>query len=144
MTFTVAVLIVSSSACGEFDPESADLPGTWRISDSTFVSTPDGPFNTCLVRNLPILIHDGPDSAMLVQTRPGGSLQCEINGVWRDPQPYDPNYHYSLSRTGDSVRMRFPQGDTVYVGRLSSDNRMNGLVHPQGRGRQGTWRARRE
>jgi hypothetical protein len=144
MTLTVAVLIVSSSACGEFDPESANLAGTWRISDSTFVSTGEGPFNICLVSNLPLLIHDGPDSAMLVQTRPGGTFQCEINGVWRNPQPYDPQYHYSLSRIGDSVSMRFPQGDTVYVGRLRSDDRMNGIVHPQGHGREGMWRARKE
>jgi hypothetical protein len=69
-------------------------------------------------------------------------MQCEINGVWREPVPYDPSDHYHISRDGQRIVFVFSNhSDAIYTGHLGSNDRMGGSVHPQGHGgRLGSWR----
>jgi len=142
------VILVSGGlgGCQAFDADSVDLSGMWLLSDSTVFPMPSGPFNTCLVRNVRLEIHAGPPTGMFARTRPGGTQQCEINGVWQSPHSYDIDQHYSISREDERIVFQFSnRPDTIYTGDLGSNDRMGGAVHPQGRGgRQGTWRAIRD
>jgi hypothetical protein len=127
------LLAVALVACQEFDPDDADLSDTWLLSDSTVFPLPEGPFNTCLVRNVRLVVDPGPPAGMFAQTRPGGPMQCEINGVWREPVPCDPSDHYRISRDGQRIVVVFSNhSDTIYTGHLGSNDRMGGPVSPAG------------
>lgn len=65
------LLAVALVACQEFDPDDADLSGTWLLSDNTVFPPPEGPFNTCLMRNVRLDVDPGPPAGMFAQTREG-------------------------------------------------------------------------
>jgi hypothetical protein len=139
------LLAVALVACQEFDPDDADLSGTWLLSDSTVFPLPEGPFNTCLMRNVRLEVDPGPPAEC--SRKPGREGPCNARSMVYGGSRYHMTplitIHYRISRDGQRIVFVFSNhSDTIYTGHLGSNDRMGGPVHPQGHGgRLGSWRA---
>ncbi len=144
----VAALLLLGCSSGEpFDASTVDLQGTWLVSDVTQPLggvAPGGITNECRLTNVPVLITP-TDREGLWSARQliGGTITCELNGVWGTPSPTAQELGFDVQKVGDQIQWVLASRFSYYVGTLRSSSSMSGTVDPEGYGRQGTWSARR-
>ena len=131
-----------------FDGSTVDLEGTWILSDTTQPkggTAPGGITNECRLSNVPIkIIPFEPPDRWSAEQQEGGTIACELNGVWGPETPLTVRYGYSINKTGADMHWWLSSRFSHYVGALTSANEMKGAVDPDGYGRQGRWAARRQ
>ena len=140
-------LLLGCSSEEPFDPTSVDLQGEWLLSDVTQPqggTTPQGVTNECRLSDVPVSITAdiAPDTWIATQDE-GGTIMCELDGVWGAPAPPPQRLSFVIVRTGAAVQWVVSGRFSYYVGTLTSAERMSGTVDFEGYGRQGRWNARR-
>ncbi len=140
------LLLCGCSSDDPFDAASADLQGGWVVTDETVPKgglAPGGITNLCRLTNVPYTLRPSSAPGIWTATQEvGGSLQCEVNGMWGEPTA-PPQASFEVVKEGAGVQWILSGRFSYYVGTLTSADRMNGAVDPDGYGREGSWRARR-
>ena len=145
---TSMALLLGCSSGEPFDPTSVDLQGEWLLSDVTQPQgglTLQGVTNECRLTDVPFSITADPASETWTANQgEGGTIRCELDGVWGPPAAPLPRLSFVIVRTGGAVQWIVSGRFSYYVGDLTSADRMGGAVDFEGYGRQGTWNARRQ
>jgi hypothetical protein len=145
--WAVAALLVGCESEIPFDPEGVELQGVWLVSDVTQPiggTTPQGGTNQCRLTDVPMTVTASTTpNTWTASQEEGGTIQCELDGVWGPAVTPTERLFFVVTRTGGEVRWIVSGRFCYYVGSLTNENRMGGAVDPEGYGREGTWSARR-
>ena len=144
----IALAIATSAGCSDspdpFDPTGVDIQGHWTVSvdDDAGPGAPPGTINPCQV-NAPVDIiiqSGGGDTAAI--SAPGGTIQCQLNGVWGSPGPYLLPTFYVSRRGAATYDLYFGVGGPLALtGTLIAANQLRGTEAVGWQGRVGRWTA---
>jgi hypothetical protein len=123
---------------------AVDLAGSWVVSEITepIGGTAWGHTNECRA-TIPFTLTRYAEGQWDALQDVGGTITCEIDGVWGEEGELIERFSFDVYRTGNDVHWWLSSRFSYYLGTLTSADEMSGTIDPSGYGRQGTWSAHR-